>query len=105
MKFTIDMEENHQDGKIPMLDVCCWREGKNQFRHSFYEKIVASNLVVMAKSAISQGSKISSLSQEVVRRLRNTGRNIHIMEKIKILKKFMIKMSRSGYGDADRKNV
>ena len=53
LKVTIDCEEKHIDKKIPMLDVQVWRsEDKRRVYHMFYEKPIASNLVMSAKTAI-----------------------------------------------------
>ena len=92
LKVTIDCEEKHIDKKIPMLDVQVWRsEDKRRVYHMFYEKPIASNLVMSAKTAIPLKNKIATLSQEVVQRMVNTGRNVDIVERIKILNKFMEK--------------
>ena len=49
MKFTIDFEEKHKSGKVPMLDLCVWREGGNSIKHEFYEKSTSSKFVTMSK--------------------------------------------------------
>ena len=67
-----------------MLDICMYRgvdnEGRAGILHSFYEKGMASNKVIMARSAQSQKTKISTLSQEIVRRLKNTARGVGVEE-------------------------
>ena len=105
MEFTVDTEDDHENRRIPMLDICTWREGKHKVKHAFYEKDVSSKLVVMSKSATPQGNKISSLSQEVIRRQRNTGRSIGPQERINEMNKFMVKMYMSGYNQNEREDV
>ena len=105
MKLTYDIEDNHDDGRIPMLDVAIVRTSKNVIRHEFYEKKVAPKRVVLAKSAMPQSTKIAALSQEVMRRLMNTGRKVDIEIRIEILNTFMKKLRRSGYCEKERKEI
>ena len=105
LKMTVDTEDEHENGKVPMLDVEVWWEGKNNIKHQFYEKDIASNRVIMAKSAMSKTTKIASLSQEVVRRMANTGRNVREQNRVDILNKFMEKMRRSGYREKTREEI
>ena len=90
MKFTIDGEDDHKDRRVPMLDICCWRTGPKTIIHGFYEKPMTSNLVILAKSATPQNGKMATLSQEIIRRMRNTSRRAPLEERIKYLNKFML---------------
>ena len=54
----------------------------------------------MAKS-----SKIVSLSQEVIRRQKNTGRNVRTERRIEIINEFAKKLELSGYGEKDRLEI
>ena len=105
MKLTIDLEEKHIDKKVPMLDIAIIRVDKNDIRHEFYEKKVASQRVILNQSAMNQQSKVSSLSQEIVRRMSNTGRNVKIERRIDILNVFMLKLRRSGYCEKVREEI
>ena len=81
-----------------MLDVKVWKnEEDNTVMHMFYEKEIASQQVMNAQAALPIKNKISTLSQEVVRRMVNTGRDIDTKIRIDILNKFMIKLRNSGY--------
>ena len=105
IKLTVDTEEKHENYKIPMLDVEVWRVGKCEIRHQFYEKKVASNRVIGAKSAMPENTKIATLSQEIVRRMQNTGRDVDEQNRVKILDDFMIKLSRSKYNEKQRMEI
>ena len=58
LKFTGDLPEDHRDGKCPMLDFCTWVEErtdengikKQEVHHQFYQKPMASQLVMMSQS-------------------------------------------------------
>ena len=111
--FTSDLPEDHENGKCPMLDLMTWKERvedkerprgyKEVVKHSFYEKPVASKLVIMCKSAMPEKIKIVTNSQEIVRILRNCGNNITAGEKAEHLTSMMRKLRRSGYGVNMRK--
>ena len=51
MEFTVDYEENHKDGHVPMLDICVWKAGPNKIHQGFYEKPMTTGLVMQVKSA------------------------------------------------------
>ena len=106
LKVTTDDEDSHDDKTIPMLDVQAWRSSDGmRVRHKFYEKAVASQQVMGEKTAIPIKSKITILSQEVFRRLRNTGRNVENDERVRILDKFTEKLRRSGYRERERGEI
>ena len=83
--FTVDTEEEHEDRKVPMLDICMWRQGMNIINHSFYEKDSASQKVMEYKSAMGIKTKVTTLTQEVIRRMRNTSRQATAQDSIEIL--------------------
>ena len=105
LKLTVDYQENNKTNKVPMLDVEVWVEDNNNLKYQFYEKEVSSKRVIGAKSAMAQSSKISTLSQEVVRRMQNTARDVNIESRIEILSKFMAKLKRSGYNERVRRSI
>merc|ERR1712237_244060 len=78
---------------------------KQVVMHSYYEKPVTSKLVMMSKTAHPQKQKMTTLSQEVVRRMRNTSRKVVTSERIEKLQKYHKKMKDSGYNEEMRKEV
>ena len=66
---------------------------------------MVSNFITMKRSAHPCKMKMTVLGQEVIRRMRNTGRNVPVSHRVAILNKFMVKMLRSGYGEKERANV
>ena len=63
----------------------------------FFEKTMATNTVLHAKTALSDSTKLSSLSQEVVRRLLNTSRRLEDSVRMETLETFSQKMRNSGH--------
>ena len=59
----------------------------------------------MEGSALPHRVKIQTLSQEVIRRMKNTAGKITKNRRAEILTTFMMKMKRSGYSVKVRRNV
>jgi hypothetical protein len=95
LKFTVDIPEHHVDNCVPVLDVKVWREEEESVVHSFYEKPMVSDKVIMENSAQPSHMKMAMLSQEVVRRMKNVPRECSVNERVEVLNCFMVKMARS----------
>ena len=102
-----------KEGRLPMLDFQVWKEmvekedGEKEtlIKYEFYEKPMASKLMIMDRSALPHRIKVTTLSQEVVRRMKNTGRSVGEERRKKILTRMMTKMKRSGYNERMRRRV
>ena len=115
LQFTGELPEDNVNGKCPMLDLQVWKtrtsdgtrdQGyREEIHHEFYQKACSSTLVIMKESAMPERSKIVTLSQEVVRRMRNTGRAEPVESRAEILSDLMLKMKDSGYNISSRVNV
>ena len=85
IQFTTDIPSNHEDGKMPVLDIKVWVEvmdGQPKLLHTFYKKTVASAYTILEKSAMGKGTKISTLFQEPLRRLRNISPSLPFSDSI-----------------------
>ena len=71
-KITFDVPSNHEDGRVPILDVKVSMNKENKVDYIFYKKPMASDKVVLKSYAMSNKQKITTLTQEVFRRLHNT---------------------------------
>ena len=155
LKFTLEIGDDFEDGKLPSLDTAIWVEwttsqmedhsnnedgrqsSQQQEHHSqkrnsenatsssqleencqagrmtawpvvmfeYFEKHMSSNLVVQARSALSEESKVSSLAEECVRRLRNTSRRCSSTRRVEIVEGLCTKMKTSGHTDKFMKKV
>ena len=65
-------------------------------KYNFFEKSMGSKVTMLETSASSWQSKVSSLTQEVTRRLINTSEDL-VDEKIKAIDNFCNKLKMSGY--------
>ena len=113
IKLKEEVASDCKEGKLPMLDFAVWREDDEKddgekevvIKHEFYEKPVASKLVMMSRSALPQRMKITTLTQEIIRRQKNTARNVGKKRRSEILTRLMVKMKRSGYDQRMRNKI
>ena len=114
IQLEVDYPSNHQDMKIPILDVKVWVESKKkvneeerenqketyQVMYEYYTKDVSSKHVVNARSALPWNSKRTILTQETLRIMLNCSRELPQSIVNKHLNGLMLRMQYSGY---DRK--
>ena len=107
LKFTVDVPSHHDNRKIAVLDleIKVNKEKENRIDYEFFEKPNKNPKILLAESAINAASKRTILTQECLRRIRNTKielgdevRNIH-------LNRFMLKMKNSGYNENYRVQI
>ena len=99
LNFTIELGEDFPDGKLPSLDTTVWVENGWKILFEFFEKTMATNLMVEAKSALSNEVKMATLSEEITRRLRNTSLELNIPRRLEILERACTKMKTSGHSE------
>ena len=105
--FTFDTPSNYIEGKMPALDlkVSVNEEKGNRIDFEFYEKPTKNPKVILADSAINSSSKRTILTQECIRRLRNTKVELGEECRNKHLSDFMLKLKNSGYKEKYRKEI
>ena len=102
IKFTVDVPSYHEDNKIAVLDleIKMNQEEVNRIDYEYFEKPTKNPKILMAESAINANSKRTILTQECLRRIRNTKVELGDGVRNGHLNRFMIKMKNSG----DNKN-
>ena len=94
------------NGWMPLLATEVRVAADNTIDYRFYEKPVSSKYVMMQSSAMSAKVKMNTLTQEVIRRLRNTRVTLRWEDyQAPMLTKFSKKMARSGYHQGYREEV
>ena len=96
LRFTQEIGEDFPDLRLPSLDTTIWVE-RNRILFRFVSKPMATNLVIQAKSALSEEVKLSTLAEEVCRRLRNTSRRLEHSNRLETLEDLSTRMSTSGH--------
>ena len=107
IKLTVDTPCNYPDGKLPVLDVAVNvnENEDNRIDFEFFEKPTKNPMVILASSALSQSQKRTILTQECLRRLRNTKIELGPEVQTKHLNLFMLKLKNSGYKEKFRKEI
>ena len=97
LKTTFDCPGLHgESGKVPLLDLQVWverettAEGKEEWQvvWEFYRKTCARRTLMLARSAMSDRCKRSTLTQEAIRILRNTSLSVPWSRKTELLSDF-----------------
>ena len=96
IQLTSDCPSLHPNGFMPLLDLQV-RSVENKIQFKFYKKEVSNPLVIMKNSAMPFKIKRAALSSEVLRRLRNTSRDLPWAEKSEILTQFSNALRCSGW--------
>ena len=113
LNFTYDLPENNPNGRMPVLDTQIWvgreeretgipkeilpehlntaKTGKlnNVILYSFYKKNMANRVPNRQESAAPDGQKFSTVSQEIIRRCKNTSRDLDPRELEETIKEYM----------------
>ena len=105
ISFTTDVPTNHSDGFLPVLDVKVQLNSKGKLLYQFYEKATKNNRVILASSALSWKQKRTILTQEALRRLRNTSLDMGIDVQNNHLTDLMLKLKDSGYSEQFRSEI
>ena len=92
IQFTCDFPSAHDDGKIPILDVKVWLNSENEALFEFFEKETKSQKVILASSALPNNQKLTILTAEAVRRLKNTSQQLGPEVQTKHLNNFTVKL-------------
>ena len=82
IKLTGDCPSLNSDKKMPVLDLKCWVGPDNSLWWQLYRKPVSNYFVILANSAMPWKIKRTSLTQKVVRILRNCRLDLPWEEKL-----------------------
>ena len=97
LRFTVDTEEDFPDKWLPTLDMKLKVSGSNQVLHDFFEKPTSSNVTVQRRTAMGEDAKIQILSNDLIRRLKNSSEELGGGAKVEIVNNYAQKLLNSGY--------
>ena len=104
LNFEMETPQMFSDNKLPTLDFKCFVLDK-KIQYSFYQKPMAKKTVIQRKSALGENCKIASLSQNLVRRMKNTSEDLPDSERIQIIDEYSSQLSASGYSAAQSRRI
>ena len=84
-------------GMLPTLDLNIWVRKDNIVLYIFYQKPMASNMVIQKRSAMPENMRVATLNQEVIRRMLNTSERLDVGHRVKVIDEYAQKLSNSGY--------
>ena len=98
LRFEGEEAGMFENFRLPTLDTELWVcEKTGLIKHAFFEKPICPNRVLQKSTALSDASIRASLTQDVVRRLKNCSMDLEIEEKQAILSNFAQKLINSGH--------
>ena len=96
LKFTTEVGEG-EGNWLPTLDIKIRVEKSNMVNFRYFEKPSTTNVMVQRRSAMEENSKIQILSNDLVRRLGNTGLRQEEGTMEEVIDQFGKKILTSGY--------
>ena len=96
LQFTVEASEDFEDKRLPTLSFSLWEE-KWGICHSYFEKEVRSQILVMERSAMGNQSKYAIMTNELRRRFEVVHERIDQKEKLEIVNKYTQQLVNSGY--------
>ena len=96
LEFTMELCKDFHDEKLPTLSFAIFA-GKNGLKHTYYEKPMRNQILIMERSAISRQQIMSIMSNELVRRLEVISTGLDQTEIDEIVNKFTHQIWNSDY--------
>ena len=98
LRFTTETCEDYESGWLPTLDTSLQVDLNNHIKFKFFEKPVGPGRMIQKKTAMPENSKVQIISNEMIRRLLNSGEDLQEEEYIEIVDSYAQKLVNSGYG-------
>ena len=97
LNFTAEVGGEYEGGWLPTLDMEVRVNDQNAIVYRQYEKPISSKRTVQKTSAMGENTKQQILSQDMIRRLRNTSESLGAGAKIAAVDQYTQKLINSGY--------
>ena len=110
-KCEVPSDHSELGMAVPFLDTAVWVDHsskdhpKGKIYHKFFEKLTNPRIVIQKESAINERAIRTIHTQEIIRILRNTSRDLPENLKIIGVNNYMKKLQNSGYDEEYRKEI
>ena len=104
LKFTLERESDFPSKRLPTLSFEIW-SCKDGIHHSYFEKLMRSQILTMKRSAQSENSKNAILTNELNRRFLMMDRSIGEEERTQKVDQFTQQLVNSGYSWAQTREI
>ena len=88
LEFTMETHKDFIDGRLPTLSFSLW-PGQRCIHHSYYEKEMRNQVLVMERTAMVKQSIMSIMCNELMRRLQVIDENLPLKETINVVEKYV----------------
>ena len=105
IKVSVDCPSNHSDGFLPILDLKTRIVNKKIVDYRFFKKPTSNRMTIMASSALPPNVKRATMTNEVLRRLRNTKRGLPWSVFSDTISEFSNDLRNMGYTEGFRSTV
>ena len=96
LNFTMESVDDF-GGKLPTLDLSIWIREDNIILYIFFQKPMASSMVIQKRSAMPENMRVATLNQEMIRRMLNTSERLEIKWRTDVVDDYAGKLVNSGY--------
>ena len=96
LEFTMEICSDFEDNKLPTLSFSLY-ESEIGISHTYYEKAMKNQTLVMARSALSRHQLFNIMSNELIRRLEVISEDVDIGEKVRIVEQYTQQLVNSDY--------
>ena len=96
LRFTMELSSDFPDNRLPTLSFSLW-EGENSLKHSYFEKGMRNQTLVVERTSMSRQSIMSIMSNELVRRLSVLDENLEQSERLQVVEKYVQQLVNSEY--------
>ena len=105
LRFTAELSEDFEDGRLPTLDFSLWLEKDQTLCHTYFEKSMRTQMVLPKRSAMGQRQKSAINSNDANRRISNIDDRLGVEEKIRVLDHYTAQLKNSGYTGSESKEI
>ena len=96
LDFTMETHLDFPDKRLPTLSFSLW-PGQRCIHHSYYEKEMRNQLLVVERTAMGKHSIMSIMSNELMRRLQVIDERLDISETFDVVEKYVQQLVNSEY--------
>ena len=96
LKFTMELVTDFEENRLPTLSFTMW-PGERKIFHSYFEKSMKNQVLMMEKSSIGRQAMMSIMSNEMRRRLEVMDHELPTKEKIRVIDMYTAQLVNSGY--------
>lgn len=104
LQFTTEAPEDFEQSRLPTLDFKLWLVS-GTIMHTYFEKEMRTPFVVMRRSAMGEQQRMAILSNELIRRLSNVGKEVVEAEVFGIIEHYIYQLKMSEYERSQARDI